>query len=260
MDLNLGHTRALIDECRRQGLLRNQCAYVLATAYHETAHTMKPIYERGSKAYFNKYDAGTKIGKNLGNTKKGDGYLYRGRGFVQLTGRANYAKYGLTDNPDKALEPKIAADIAVTGMRKGTFTGKKLADYITLAKSDFVNARRIINGTDKAGLIAQHARAYDMDLKVMGYGEGKPGSVAAAIPVPKPPPVPKASPAPAQVAEKPHVVLMDGPKGDETTVVVVKTPQNVAQTNPTPSSKTGYAAFGAMVIAIGAAAAKYFGG
>ncbi len=75
MDLNLGSTRALIDECRKQGLLRNQCAYVLATAYHETAHTMKPIYERGGKAYFNKYDAGTAIGKRLGNTVKGDGSL-----------------------------------------------------------------------------------------------------------------------------------------------------------------------------------------
>ena len=84
-------------------------AYLLGTTKHETADTMAPIYERGAKAYFNKYEPGTKIGKALGNTAKGDGYRYRGRGFVQLTGRANYRKFGIEDNPDKALEPDIAA-------------------------------------------------------------------------------------------------------------------------------------------------------
>jgi len=274
MDLNLGSTKALIDECRRQGLLRNQCAYVLATGFWETGRSMKPVKETTSAKNPNPTDAQVKriltrawnAGK-LPWVKKdywSDGYF--GRGFVQLTHRPNYAKafaklgVDFVAHPEKVMEERNAVLICVTGMREGWFTGKKLSDYITLAKSDFPSARRIINGTDKKNEIAELARKYDMDLKVTGYGEGKPGSVAAAIPVPKPPPPPKPSPAPAQVAEQPHVVLMDGPKGDETTVVVVKTPQNVPQTNPTPSSKTGYAAFGAMVIAIGAAAAKYFGG
>jgi hypothetical protein len=250
MDLNLGSTRALKDECLRQGLLRNQCAYVLATAYWETARTMKPVREMGGEKYL----------------KSKKYYPYVGMGFVQLTWLKNYQfaekKLGapFVKNPKLLLEPKYAIPICVTGMREGWFTGKKLSDYITLAKSDFVNARRIINGTDKKNEIAKIAREYDADLKAIGYGEGKPGSVTAAIPVPKPPPIPKTPPAAPQAAEKPHVVLMDGHKADETTVVVVKTPQNVAQTNPTPTSKTGYAAFGAMLVAIGAAAAKYWGG
>ncbi len=202
MDLNLGSTRALIDECRRQGLLRNQCAYVLATVYHETAHTMKPIYERGPKAYFNKYEAGTAIGKRLGNTVKGDGFKYRGRGFVQLTGRANYAKYGLVDDPDQALDPKIAASIAVKGMQSGKFTGKKLSDYLTTSKTDFMNARRIINSKDKAALIASYARDYEMDLEVLGYAKKKPAGARRVVQAPLATIEPKPSPAPTPVTDK----------------------------------------------------------
>jgi hypothetical protein len=250
MDLHLGSTQALIDECRRQQLLRNQCAYVLATAFWETARKMVPVREMGGEKYL----------------KSKKYYPYVGMGFVQLTWLANYEKASkilgvdFVKNPKLLLEPKYAIPICVTGMREGWFTGKKLSDYITLAKSDFVNARRIINGKDKAAQIAKLAREYDMDLKVTGYGEGKPGSVSASIPVPKPPTVHVATPAAPQEAEKPHVVLMDGPKKDETTVVVVKTPQNVAQTNPVPTSKTGFAVLGAMAVAVGAAALKYFGG
>lgn len=100
-------------------------AYLLATAKHETAHTMQPIYERGKREYFNKYEPGTKIGKALGNTKPGDGYLYRGRGYVQLTGRANYRKFGIEDTPDAALNPDVAAGILIDGCLNGSFTGKE---------------------------------------------------------------------------------------------------------------------------------------
>lgn len=139
---------------RGDGELRH-LAYLLGTAKHETADTMQPIYERGAKAYFNKYEPGTKIGKRLGNTSKGDGYLYRGRGFVQITGRANYRKFSIEDEPDKALEPDIAANILVIGCLKGMFTGKKLSDYTT-----FASMRRVVNGTDKAALIAGYADAF----------------------------------------------------------------------------------------------------
>ncbi|WP_192183290.1 peptidoglycan-binding protein [Mesorhizobium amorphae] len=176
MDLKLGDTRLIINACKARGVLRNQCALVLATAYHETAHTMKPIYERGSKAYFSKYETGTKIGKALGNAVKGDGYLFRGRGYVQLTGRTNYARAGqelgidLLRQPDLALLSANAAPILVIGMIEGWFTGKKLSTYITAGKSDFTNARRIINGTDKASLIAGYAQQYDDMLLKAGYG------------------------------------------------------------------------------------------
>lgn len=136
-------------------------AYLLATAYHETARTMQPIYERGGKSYFAKYEPGTKIGANLGNTIKGDGFLFRGRGFVQLTGRRNYAMAGrvlgldLVKEPDDALIPEIAARILITGCLDGWFTGKKLKDY-----PDFKNMRRVINGTDRADLIATYAASF----------------------------------------------------------------------------------------------------
>lgn len=136
-------------------------AYLLATSKHETANTMQPIHERGMVAYFDKYEPGTKIGKNLGNTLKGDGYKYRGRGYVQLTGRANYVKAGkklgrdLAVNPDAALEPKVAAFILIRGCIEGWFTGKKLDDYVS-----FLEMRRVINGLDKAELIAGYAKTF----------------------------------------------------------------------------------------------------
>ena len=161
MDLKTGHTRLIIDECRKQGLLRNQCAYVLATAYHETAHTMKPVREYGGEKYL----------------KSKRYYPYVGMGFVQLTWKANYEKASrklgvdFVADPKLLLKPAYSATILVVGMKEGWFTGKKLADYITLQKSDFRNARRIVNLMDKAALIASHAVAYDALLKADGYGE-----------------------------------------------------------------------------------------
>lgn len=143
-------------------------AYLLGTTFHETARTMQPITEYGGKQYFNKYDTG-KLAKALGNTPEadGDGYKYRGRGFVQITGRANYAKAGkalgvdLVGNPDMALQPTVAALILVRGCTNGWFTGKKLSDYLP---GDYVNARRIVNGTDKAEAIANYARRFEAAL------------------------------------------------------------------------------------------------
>lgn len=191
MDLNTGDTQAIITDCHRRGLLRNQAAYVLATAKWESAHTMKPISERGGVAYFDKYDTG-KLAQNLGNTpeKDGDGYFFRGRGYVQITGRANYAKASkklgvdLVRNPDLALTPSVAIPVLVLGMTEGWFTGKKLADYISLSRSDFLNARRIVNGMDKAADIAALARGFDAALKTDGYGVTAP--IPDHVPVSKP--------------------------------------------------------------------------
>jgi len=140
-------------------------AYALATAWHETARTMQPIKEMGAEAYFTRlYDIKGQtpnLARRLGNHNPGDGARYAGRGYVQLTGRDNYARYGLADRPDDAMKPDVAAKILRDGMEHGRFTGKKLSDYLP---GDYVNARRIINGTDKAQAIANYAVAFEKAL------------------------------------------------------------------------------------------------
>ncbi len=147
---------------------KRQAAYILATAYHETAKTMQPISERGSDAYLSKYDTG-RLAAALGNTPQadGDGQKYKGRGYVQLTGTANYRKmstltgFNLLKNPEYANRPNIAAQIMMHGMTKGLFTGKRLSDYINSIKCDYKGARRIINGMDRANDIAEYAERFD---------------------------------------------------------------------------------------------------
>ena len=153
-------------------------AYALATARHETAGTMQPIHEYGGPSYFfRRYvPRGDKphIAAELGNTMPGDGALFAGRGYVQLTGRKNYtlaAKrlgYPLVGNPDLAMRPDIAALIMRQGMQEGWFTGKSFHDYLPAKmpapRVQFVQARRIINGTDKAATIADYAVKFQAAL------------------------------------------------------------------------------------------------
>lgn len=159
------HKDLIIRTCRVEGLLRNEAAYVLATAYWETARTFLPVKE----AFY--------LGpKAAAYQKKLRYYPWHGRGFAQLTWEANYKKAGdaigvdLIKNPDLAMEPENAAQILVLGMKDGWFTGKKLSDYITLKRSDYTNARRIVNGTDQADEIASLARKFNAELKLAGYG------------------------------------------------------------------------------------------
>lgn len=133
--------------------MKEQLAYLLATAYHECHKPaqlelrMTPMKEFGGEKYL----------------KSKAYYPYYGRGFVQLTWKSNYDKAGkrlgidLLSDPDLALNPLYAADIMVYGMKHGSFTGKKLSDYINEREVDFLQARRIINGMDKSKLIADYA-------------------------------------------------------------------------------------------------------
>lgn len=171
---------AILDACEGRFPL-SWTAYALATAYHETAATMQPIKERGGAAYFHRmYDIeGSRPDKarELGNADPGDGARYAGRGYVQLTGRANFAKaerlldQPLVAEPDLAMRPDIAADIMVRGMGEGWFTGKSLRDYIPTAaeRRHYVNARRVVNGVDRADLIADYALVFERALKAGGW-------------------------------------------------------------------------------------------
>jgi putative chitinase len=149
---------------------RRQLACILATALHETAATMQPIRERGGKAYLlRNYDiTGSQPARARanGNVEPGDGLRYSGRGYVQLTWKNNYRRVGdligidLVSNPDRAMEPDIAATILIHGMEQGWFTGRKLADYFNGPRAEWMQARRIVNGLDQAGLIAGYGRRF----------------------------------------------------------------------------------------------------
>lgn len=145
-------------------------AYALATAWHETAHTMQPVKEYGGDAYYKRmYDISgdrPQKARELGNVNPGDGVRYCGRGYVQLTGRDNYRKFGIENTPDDAMKPEVAARIMRDGMERGAFTGKKLSDYLP---GDYINARRIINGRDKDELIAGYARNFEDALRAGGW-------------------------------------------------------------------------------------------
>lgn len=135
-------------ECNKQGLkLNTQIAYLLATVQLETGNTFQPVKE----AYW--------LSENW-RKRNIPSWPYFGRGFVQITWKINYEKYSkllnvdLINNPDLALDPHIALYILVHGAKHGLFTGQKLEDYINDTKTDFINARRVINILDKAQHIA----------------------------------------------------------------------------------------------------------
>jgi hypothetical protein len=127
----------------------------IATTYVETHvgdFTFKPIKEFGGTAYFTaNYESNREIARQLGNTRPGDGARYCGRGYIQITGRANYRNYGkvlgipLEDNPDLALEPDVAARIMAA-----YFAGRGIPDRantaLASAGQDWQPVRRAVNG------------------------------------------------------------------------------------------------------------------
>jgi hypothetical protein len=90
---------------------------------------------------------------------------------VQLTWKTNYQKAArllgvdLVGNPEKALEFDTAYLIAARGMREGWFTGKRLSDYISNEDIDYLGARAIINGSDRATQIADYAKNWELAIR-----------------------------------------------------------------------------------------------
>lgn len=151
-------------------LALRELAYIFATTHHETAKTFLPLEEYGK-------------GKGKPYGKAINGKRYYGRGYVQLTWDYNYEKateqlklqypalvqdiesktgkaFDLVEFPELAMDVDVASAVLITGSLQGWFTGKKLSDYINANKVDFINARRVINGIDRAKAIATIAQKY----------------------------------------------------------------------------------------------------
>lgn len=176
IDLNRGNTQKIIEAWKGD---QRHLAYMLATCWHETGFKMLPVKEYGGKvnpdAYFHRmYDPESPDPKRAALAKKmgalpGDGVIFPGRGYAQTTWRSNYLKYekllrqdftsGMAA-ADRMLEHDNALFAMIYGMEHGIFTGKKLSDYINDTKTDYVGARKIINGTDHAQKIADYANEY----------------------------------------------------------------------------------------------------
>jgi predicted chitinase len=185
---------AILAACERAGVTdRAQIAYILATAQHES--NFKPIREIWGPNQVpeqKRYDApGNRLGNAVNrdpnaNYTNGEGYLYRGRGYVQVTGHDNYMNWSnrlgvdLVGSPDTALKSNNAARILVEGMRDGAFRNQSLDTYINGSKRDFENARGIINGdknkynpvygTTQGAGIAASAEKYYQVLKNLDLG------------------------------------------------------------------------------------------
>lgn len=189
----------VLDSARKYKVPLHELAYILATAWHETAHRMQPIAEYG-KGKGRKYGVKGKYGQ-----------VPYGRGYVQLTWDYNYEKAdkklglngSLLKNFDLAIVPSIAVQILFVGMKEGWFTGKSLKDYIDNVDEDdkedlreFSNARRIINGTDKQVLIGTYALVFEKALKASGYAVKATETVVQPVPDDPSIEVPKITPTP----------------------------------------------------------------
>jgi hypothetical protein len=146
----------ILDEWELNSTLtdKRQLAYILGTVYHETASTMQPVKEHGGEAYL----------------KSKSYYPYYGRDLVQTTWLRNYEKVKKFSGIDVVKEPDLigqmplAAKVAIHFMAYGLYTGKKLSDYFNGDDSDWRNARRIINGIDRADLVASYAKKFYAEL------------------------------------------------------------------------------------------------
>lgn len=248
-DSQFAGLEADLNEAERRGLPLEQVAAILAEDAHETGRTMQPISEnlnysvngllstfrrtRISAADANRL--GRKKGegalsqarqreianiiyggawgkKNLGNTQPNDGWDMRGRGKVQITGRANYDKYGLAETPDAAKDMEIAAHILFDGMLLGKFRNRKLSSYVGNGKKDYAGSRQCVNPDGNGPEIAKYAINFEKALRAAGYSAS--AQTQPAQPTAPTNPKPAPAPTPAPVTDKIYT--------DATTVEVVQ--------------------------------------
>ncbi|MBB4954494.1 putative chitinase [Agrobacterium vitis] len=156
-----------------------QLSYVLATAFHETARTFQPVRETlatSDDQAIERLERALKAGQLPQVStpywrRDAAGQSWLGRGFVQLTHKRNYQAMAkalgvdLVADPAKAMALDVAADVLVVGMRDGLFSGRKLGDYFNDKDADWKNARRIVNGLDRADVVAGHAKVIMVALQ-----------------------------------------------------------------------------------------------
>ncbi|MEE4373660.1 glycoside hydrolase family 19 protein [Pseudomonas alliivorans] len=128
-----------------QIITRDRIAAFIAQVGHESGQ-LRYVRELGGSEYLSKYDTG-KLAERLGNTPEadGDGQFYRGRGLIQVTGRANYAECGEALGLDLINHPELLEQPEHAAMSAAWYWGSRglnsLAD-----KGDLIQITRRING------------------------------------------------------------------------------------------------------------------
>lgn len=194
---------ALLDAAK--GMPAAYVAYILATAWGEAKMTpqrenMRYSASRIRQVWPSRPEAvkfannpqglaNSVYGGRLGNRKgTDDGWRYRGGGIDQLTGRTNYARIGIAEDPEAILRPEIAVKSIINGMTTGRYTGKRLADYDRSSGFDFVAARAIVNGDVRlnGAKYAGYAQTFLDALKKGGWGAPSSISTTPRYPVQQP--------------------------------------------------------------------------
>lgn len=171
---------ALLRQCVKQNVTdKKQIAYIMATVYHETALKVKGVFTR---TMWPVEEVGKGVGRTYGYRVYHSGkpyrdvsHIYYGRGHTQNTWRENYRKltvaakkegydWDFEHKPELLLELEPSAWATVYAMKVGLYTGKKLSDYLSEKLSDWIGARRIINGNDQAELIKTYALKFYYSL------------------------------------------------------------------------------------------------
>ena len=224
-----GLTQAQVDgvnlilaEAARRKTPTNYLSYAYATVFRETATRMEPVLETRQAGEAHNPTVDQAIARLESSWSRGklpwvktpywrkdkNGKSWLGRSYVQLTHLDNYIKMSkitgidLVANPDLAMRPDVALKILFDGMMLGSFTGGKFASYIddidesdAIDRIEYRNARKIINGTESADLVAGYAILFERALRNSGYDDGA-GIVIGHEPLPSPIPAPVPSPLP----------------------------------------------------------------